>query len=231
MFYHRFRALAVTAGVALAGLAFAAPAHALSFSTLSFGQPTPISAFHVTAIDATHSTLSASTGITVTSIDGGLPTTPFLATFNLFATSNAGANVFGTLIFQEFSGTFSITSAACGVNSNCLSGTFTDLFSGIKGSSAFSVQASTPVASNVTFTSDIIPEADLGLDRALSFSMTALTSKLSATNNGTVATTSAQFSGNFSAGPQSVAEPGSLALLGAGVLGLGFVGSRRKQVS
>jgi hypothetical protein len=224
----QIRGIAIAAGIAMAGVGFAAPASAGAI--LVFGQKTFSPDFVLTQTSSSTTNMSVSSIITVTTFDSSSPVTPFDALFTLTASNTSPATLVGNQIFESFTGSFTITSASCGAGGNCLSGTFIDGFGGKLNGSSATLSASTPSSNAVTFTSDIIPMSELGLERALSFSLAGVSPFLTMSGT-TIASTTAQFSGVFSANPQAVPEPGSLALLGAGVLGLGFVGSRRKQAS
>jgi hypothetical protein len=213
------------AAVALAGAIAASGASADTI--LVFGQTGTVSNFQATQVGGTTTLNADDIGIFITAIEGGGPLPAF---FNLDATNDGDAVLSGpTDITQSFSGTFSITSALGGGGINYLSGSFTD---GIFGSGT----GLTLTASTVTPDEDVLffvgagsPITSLGLERAISLSFTNVLPFAAICNaaDPTLCSFTSNVSGNMSANI-SIPEPGSLALLGLGLAGLGFVG-RRKQ--
>jgi hypothetical protein len=205
---------------------------------LTFAETTPASnSFIVTDNGNGTSSLSAvGIPITVSFIDpaSGI-VTPFTGAFNLTGLSTNAATGTGGNFSQEFSGTYSITSATCG--GLCLGGSYVDLMSGKVGGSALTISASTPPANAVTMTSNVIPANDLGVDRAISLSMSNVFPVVAIDTSGpmwTLASTTAIVSGNFSANPGGggggdLPEPAGMAILGVALTGLGWAKRRRNR--
>jgi hypothetical protein len=214
----RSRVFSALLGLGFVGLAFSM-ASAQAGTILVFGQSGTSDQFTATNNGATGlsggTTLSAENiAVTVTGMANVVPLPASFpqAYFNLSATSDSNATLDGAgHITQEFNGSFSITSGVNGTGMNYLSGKFFDaVFGSLTG---LTMTASGP-AGVPTLTSDAI--GDLGQSRAISLSFTNVNPPAIITGNMTLGAFTSNVSGSFSAVP----EPGSLALLCPGVIGL-----------
>jgi hypothetical protein len=153
--------------------------------------------------------------------------TPILGVyFNFTATNTDAAQDLGGDFLQHYEGEFSFTSGAGGTGTNYLSGTFTDALFG--SGDAFGITASTAGGDTITFDSDFATAFFPTLGLSLSF--VSVTPPLSIVN-GSIASFNASISGNFSADRVErdipVPEPGSMFLLGSGLVGLAASARRR----
>jgi len=218
---------AATALVALAAIPTAANAAViLTFGQVGGGNTVTATANALTGI----TTIDSNTQVLVTQAIGNpvLVSPQFLT---LHATSIGVANEVGVFVNQAFTGTFAITAGA----QNILSGTFTDAVFGSGSSLTLSASNATP-GELVSFTSNVIPLSLLGPPDAISFGFadvnplaTVVGAGCAATPNVapcTIGSFSSSIAGTFSA--TAAPEPMSIALLGAGLVGLG-VARRRKQ--
>lgn len=140
------------------------------------------------------------------------------ASFQLTATSIDTAVNNAGIIQQHYSGSFCVSSIA-GCGGNFLSGTFADAAFGANGGAGLVVQVSSP-PETLALTSNVVPASEL-LDPS-SFNLTFANLGPALHIDGTtIGAFTSSFTGDVSA--SSVPEPLSLAILGAGLLGLGVV--------
>ena len=203
------------------GVVFGAISSAQAVPILSFGQVGNVNTIVGTRTGNTTSINATNVSITVSQIAAAMGT-PFNAFLTFDFDSTGPAAAFGPSITQNFSGTFCITSAVnCG-GTNFLSGSIIDILFGAN--AAFNLNASTPPAGNVMYTSDVITQ--LGLDRGAGFSFANVTPLLHITN-GTIDSFTSSVSGTFSANIRDVAEPETFALLMMGLVAVGLARRRR----
>lgn len=211
--------LAATAIVGLAASAAAAP-------VITFGQTSNTNT--ITASSNAAGTSFSDTGIAISISQIAAPlATPLPAFLKISAASDApGATTVGGALVEHFDGAFAVTANANGSGTNYLSGVFNDAAITSTGSTSIGVFAST-----AAFTSDVVTA--LSLPRSLSLALTNVTPPVSLAACGgcgsgqTIAAFDASIAGNASA--NAVAEPGSLALLGVGLLGLAGITQLRRR--
>ena len=112
--------------------------------------------------------------------------------------------------------------AGCG--GNFLAGTFTDAAFGANGGVGLVVQVSNPPES-LTLTSNVVPASELIPPSSFNLTFVNLNTALSI-DGATIGAFTASFTGDVSA--SAAPEPRSLAILGVGLLGLGFVANRKR---
>ena len=225
MFRTRILAAMLLTGVAL----LAAPRSADAGTILVFGQNGVANTVTATDVAGTTTISAVNVAITISAIDAGFAT-PLQAFLNLTATNTSDAVLSpGGDIVQDYSGSFTITSAINGAGINFLSGVFTDTASGAPGGTSLTLNAADP-PDTVTFTSDVI--FTLGDPTSIAFAFTNLTPPLSIDTGGagvgddTINGFNASVAGNMSA-TGIVPAPAGLLLLAAGSPLLGFAGWRK----
>ena len=199
----------------IAGALAAMPAYANL--VITFGQ-TASTATVVATDNGVSTHIKADAAINVTQILGGVPVGAF---FDLTADSIGNAFTIGNFVTQHFGGNFCITSLdGCG-GTNYLSGVFTDSTFGAGTSLTLSVSSPPDL---LTLTSGVIDVSKLGSPTGFSLAFAGVSPAVHE-HGSTLGAFTAGVSGDVSA--TAVPEPMSLAMLGAGLVGLGFAKRRR----
>jgi hypothetical protein len=209
------------AATALLGFSLPVAANAAliaSFSQNPSGTPTVVTTDNgtVTNIDITN----ISTAVTAGEIVGNTD-------FSFHATSIDPAATLGSAVIQHYSGSFCFTSANnCG-GTNFLSGVFSDAAFGALGGPGLVVNVNNP-PDTLTLTSSTLTASDLAAPNTFGLTFANLAPVL-ALNGTTIAAFTADFSGTVSSSTVAASEPGGLALMGVGLLGLTFLAKRRNS--
>lgn len=209
--------------VVLATLGFlATPPVANAALIVAFGQDSRSNTIVATDNGTTTTITATNDPATLTSFIGG-PTTSAL--FNLNATSVDPVLTIGTALIQHYAGSFCLSSGAGCSGTDYLSGTFTDAAFGGIGGPGLVVNVNNP-PDTLTFNSDVVAASELGSPSSFSLSFANLLPLLHI-NGTTIAGFQASYSGTASAETVSTPEPGSIALLGIGLIGLGMIQMKR----
>jgi len=184
-----------------------------------------------TNVGNTVTTINGSSAVSIGNILGGGSTTGFMS---FTATSSGIAQTFLGAILQNYGGTFCITSlAGCG-GTNLLSGVFTDGAFGGVGGPGLTLNVNNPPDS-LTLTSSVISPANLIAPNSFSLALSNLLGG-GTPDTGlhilgtTIAPFTASFSGTVSSSATAAPEPMSIALLGAGLVGLGVARRRKRSI-
>ena len=146
--------------------------------------------------------------------------------FSFSATSIDPAGTLGSAVIQHYSGNFCFTSSAGCTGTNFLSGTFSDAAFGALGGPGLVVNVNNP-PDTLTLTSSVVPAADLAPPNTFGLTFANLAPVL-ALDGTTIAAFTADFSGTVSSNTVEAYEPGSLALMGVGLIGLTFIAGKKK---
>jgi hypothetical protein len=172
----------------------------------------------------TQTTMTANGAVSIGQLITGSP--PAVAFFTLDATSIDPANTVATAVIQHYSGSFCVSTGVGCTGTNVLSGTFSDAAFGALTGPGLVVNVNNP-PDVLVLSSDVIPAGDLIAPNAFGLTFTNLVPGLSVVGT-TIAPFDATFAGDASANV-AVIEPSSLAILGLGVIGLGFVTTQKRR--
>ena len=192
---------------------------------ISFGQLGDINT--VTATDnGSVTTISANNAkVDVTQLLGNGPFSD--VDFTLNATSIDSVVTVGKALLQHFTGSFCVSTGANCSGTDLLSGSFTDAAFGGKGGPGLVINVNNP-PDVLTLMSDVIAPTDLAAPNTFNIGFSNLTPKLHI-DGSTIAAFRASVVGDASAGAITVPEPGGIAVLGIGLIGLGIIRHRTRR--
>jgi hypothetical protein len=150
----------------------------------------------------------------------GSSSTPIEAIFNMALDSTGSASLIGSILFQEFGGTFSIMSGA----TTYLAGTVSNLLIGTNGSPDAALIGG---PTNVSFTSDVMDVASMS-NYGMTLALADITPNLAMCGS-TICGFTASVSGDFSATVPATPEASTWAMMILGVLGMGFLAYRKRK--
>lgn len=211
-------ALVMTAVMAM----FAMPANAVliaSFSQNPSATPTVLATDNGTQTSITID--SASTFVSAGDFNGSV-----FFSFNADSI-DAAVDLGGFAVLQHYAGNFCFTSVAGCAGTNFLSGTFSDAAFGGLGGPGLVVNANNP-PDTLTLNSDVIPSNELQPPSTFNITFADLTPALHI-DGSTIAAFTADFAGDISASTVNTPEPGTMAILGTALIGLGVVGFRKRS--
>jgi hypothetical protein len=190
---------------------------------IQFAQTSNSNTITATANAADTATTLSGTDVSVNVAQnlGGVLGAAFL---DLMATSIDSAVAVGTGALQHYSGSFSVFTGAGMTGQNLLSGTFSDAALGVGGALTLAIGAP---PDTLNLTSSLIPAAELVNPDAAAFSLTNVLPPISIIGT-TIQSFTATVSGNVSSSTVAVPEPGAIAVLGVGLLGLGLIRRRSR---
>lgn len=210
-------------------VALATPAYA-SVIVATFGQTSQ----NDTVVATNPTTSTTHIGITNAVVD----LTQFLngplsgLDFNLSADSIDQATTLAGSAIQHFNGNFCISTGPLCTGTDVLSGVFSDAAFGALTGPGLVVNVNNP-PDTLTLSSAVLSPSQLLAPSSFGLTFTSLTPGLSLTgpdaSHQTISAFDAGFSGNVSASPLAVPEPGGLAVLGIGILGLLAVPRRSRR--
>jgi len=203
----------------------AASASALGANLITFSQTANVNEVVATTnAGDTQTTIAVNdAAIAIGQLISGPP--PVTAFFDLNATSVDPATTILSAVIQHYAGSFCISTAAgCG-GTNILSGTFSDAAFGALGGPGLVVNVNSP-PDTLALSSSLISASELASPASFVLTFTNLSPTLTVSGT-TIGGFSASLAGDASA--NAIPEPVSMALLGAGVLGLGVVRRARPR--
>lgn len=211
------------------GFVAAAALPAQATQIISLGQVSGSNTLTATANAAGTQTTIVSNGtgvgILIDQLFGAVTPPAIPGFFTLSATSIDAAVPIGPALLQHYDGTFCVSSAvSCGGTID-LKGTFSDAAFGLGGGTQLSVNVANP-PDTLSLSSDVIAAAELNPPSSFTLSMSNLSSLT--LDNATLGSFTASFSAVANSATIEVPEPGSLAILGIGLVGLGFAVSRKR---